>query len=392
MARSEVTLGFVGSGKVEKRNAYALLNDFIEANGGNAKFIFPLTSSFWNPALEVVADFARDNDIPVEAVVDDSTAKTRSLKTLLAGARRQHSSAAVAHKMASLLEEARKGYLIVCWDDEDEAAMAAVKEADAVGVGLLELTRGLDRIELVSEDGEDEDEPISDEVPEPETVEDVAADQDEEDDQEGTTSEEDENDDDGDVDDDADVEAEEEFEEAEAEDDLDTSEMEDQEAEAAELPQEDEEDVELPDVDDEEPEPVTAGMTEFQSRLIVAFEKFTDAIAQAVKVAMEEPGPVPKPAPARAAAKKAPAAKPAPAAKKTAPPAKAPAKKAAPKPAEKPAVKRTVPAKKAPAKAEPATNGKMSRAQAQKIIDGYRPRRGRPPADVTEARKVLGLA
>jgi hypothetical protein len=55
-------------------------------------------------------------------------------------------------------------------------------------------------------------------------------------------------------------------------------------------------------------------------------------------------------------------------------------------------VKRSVPAKKAPVKAEANGSGNMSKAAAQKIIDAYRPRRGRPPAEVTEARKILGLA
>jgi DNA-binding protein HU-beta len=88
------------------------------------------------------------------------------------------------------------------------------------------------------------------------------------------------------------------------------------------------------------------------------------------------------------AAAKATAPKRAPAAKKVAPPVKKtapPAKKATP-------AKRAAPAKKAtPAPAE-TNGGTMSRAEAQRVIDQYRPRRGRPPSEVTEARRILGLA
>lgn len=411
MARSELTLGFVGSGKVEKRNAYSLLRDLIDAEGGNVKFIFPMTKVFWNEALDVVSAYAMDNGIPVEAVVDDTTAKMREIKVMLTGARRQHQSAAVAHKMASLLEEARNGKLIVLWDDEDEAAMDAVKAADEKGVPLLELTRGLDRIELVAgEDGEDEDEPISDEVDEEETVsdEDENAGQDPSEDE--IPDEEEQNEEE--------PEAEEEFEEAEAEEDLDTTaqsepDVEDDDDDEAEdefpeddseefsLPEEDESDVAVLDMEEDIVEEIrqVTGMSEFQRRLLAVLENTSNAFVKAIDALLAEAGAKPlglAEAPKKAASSKPAAARPAKkvaAPVKKAAPAKAPAKKAPPaKAVEKPAVKRSVPTKKAPAKAETNGTGSMSKAQAQKIIDAYRPRRGRPPADVTEARKVLGLA
>ncbi|HET7110123.1 MAG TPA: hypothetical protein VFI41_04585 [Gemmatimonadales bacterium] len=419
MARSELTLGFVGSGKVEKRNAYALLRDLIDAEGGNAKFIFPLTKSFWNEALQVVSQFAVDNGIPVEAIVDDSTAKTKELKSLLAGARRQHQSTAVPHKLASLLEEARNGKLIVLWDDEDEAALDTVREADSKGIDLLELTRGLDRIELVSsEDGEDEElMPASDEIPEEdeENESENDADEDEtagqEESDEEIPSEEDENDDEEDE-----PEAEEEFPEAEAEDDLDAGDEDgddDDEDEAEEfpedegeeefsLPEEDEADVAVLDMEQDIVEEVrqVSGMSEFQRRLLAVLENTSNAFVKAIDALLAESGgTVPtklakpaiesKPAARKAVSQKPAAARPA---KKVAAPVKKAAKTAPPAKKATAPVKRTVPAKKAaPAKAS-SNGGGMSKAQAQKIIDAYRPRRGRPPADVTEARKVLGLA
>jgi hypothetical protein len=397
MARSELTLGFVRTGKVEKRNAYALLRDLIDAEGGNAKFILPMTKAFWNPALEVVSSFAVDNGVPVEAVVDDSTAKVKELKALLGGARRQHQSTAVAHKLASLLEEARNGKLIVLWDDEDEAGLDAVREADAKGIALLELTRGLDRIELVTGD-EEADEPVSDEIPEAEIVAENDLNEAENAGQpapeDEIPAEEEEN---GDEDDESS-----DFPEPEAEDDLDSDEDEDEADEDGELPEDEE--FSLPEEDDtdvavldmeqdivEEVRQVT-GMSEFQRRLLAVLEKASEAFVAAVEAIMAEAQPAPKAAMAvesKPAAAKATAPKRAPAAKKVAPPVKKtapPAKKATP-------AKRAAPAKKAtPAPAETNGGGTMSRAEAQRVIDQYRPRRGRPPSEVTEARRILGLA
>lgn len=399
MARSELTLGFVGSGKVEKRNAYALLRDLIEAEGGNAKFIFPMTKAFWNPALEVVSQYAIDNAVPVEAVVDDTTAKTRELKAMLTGARRQHQSSAVAHKMASLLEEARNGKLIVLWDDEDEAALDTVRAADEKGIALLELTRGLDRIELVA--GDDGDEPASDEIPEAEEAvieepEDETPDQEpsedeippemEEDSAEENTESTEEFAAEADDDDDADDEAADEFPEDEGEE--------------FSLPEEDESDVAVLDMEQDIVEEVrqVTGMSEFQRRLLTVLERTSEALVGAIGAVMAEEGmgPAPKPQAATKAPQKAASSKPAAArpAKKVAPPVKKAAKAAPPT---KAPVKRTVPAKKVPAKtaapkAEENGKGSMTKTAAQKIIDGYRPRRGRPPAEVTEARKVLGLS
>lgn len=369
MARSELTLAFVGSGKVERRNAFALLKDLIDAEGGNVKFIFPLTKTYWNEALEVVSAYALDNGIPVEAVVDDSTSKVKELKALLTGARRQHQSAAVPNKVASLLEEARNGKLIVLWDDEDEAALEVVRVAHEKGVALLELTRGLDRIELVTgdDDGDAEDEGAGQEMSDEEIPAEI--------------------DDDGEAEDDAEIETVEEFEETEAEDDLDAG---------ADLPEEDDAEASLPEEDDDvavmENEVVeeirTTGMSEFQRRLLVVLEQASAAFVAAVNAVLadEAPAPVKMAVESKTSARKSTAP-----VKKTAPP-----KKAAAAPAKKsvaPPVKRTVPKKTtAPAKAESNGDGAMTKAAAQKIIDGYRPRRGRPPAEVTEARKVLGLS
>lgn len=428
-ARSEITLGFVGSGKVEKRNATALLRDLIDASGGNARFILPMTKAFWNDNLAVVSDFAVENSIPVEAIVDDTTAKMREIKHLLSAARRQHQSAAAAFKMAGLLEEAKDGRLVVLWDDEDEDSLDAVRAADEKGLPLLELTRGLDRIELVADDEDEGEEPVSDEAPEePEARE-------EEDD--GTADEQEAEEPEEDEPDAEPEEEEEDFPEAEAEEDLPAA----AEDEAPEEFPDDEAAFVAPAEEEKEPAvaaliastppelrehlahlQATAGLSDFQARLVAVLTATAESLLAAVEMvtrtpttiyttgggnlagnvavsfaagmeskaaaekALAEPVPDEEPAeepvkPRRArSARKAPASKPE--------PEEAPGRprRAAPKDDEE-EPPRTVRRRTAAA----SSNG-MSREEAKKIMDEYRPKRGRPPAEVMEARKVLGLA
>jgi hypothetical protein len=377
--RSEITIGFVGSGAVEKKNTAGLLRDFIDANGGAVKAVLPLTKEHWNENLAIVADFLIAQDIPIEAIVDDTTAKMREIKAVLTVVRRQHQSTAVPHKMASLLEDARDASLIVLWDDEDDNVHSTVREvADRGGITLLDLTDGLDKIDLQlpeNEAEEDDEDPISDEVPDDED-EPVVSDEESEIDK--TSSDQ--------------AEYSEAEENAADEEDQPEDEFED-DGGYDELPSEDEEEFELPQ-EDEEPvltelmDTNVGSMNEFQARLLLLLEKLVDAIthwtpAPQVPDLTEAAEAMAAAAPAKPVATKA---KPAPAPE---PPKPVRRTVKAAKKSVAPPAKKVAPAKKtAPAAVAPKG---MSKAAAQKIMAEYRPRRGRPPAEVTEARKVLGL-
>lgn len=435
---SEITLGFVGSGKVEKKNVNALLRDLIDASGGSAKFILPMTRTYWNPNLALIAAFAVEQGIPFEAIVDESTAKMRDLKEYLGTARRQHQAAAAAVKLATLLEGAREASLIVLWNDEDEDALDAVRAADEKNVPLLELTRGLDRIELTDDEAEDDDEEVEhdedDEDVEPESDE-----VDDEDEEEAATPGEDDPYTQAELEamdrkelvavagdfgvatvkrqpaniikdilaaqDEPDPEEEEEFDEVEAEDDLeaaaeDEDEQEDEDEEDEYAPDAEEEEFVAPDEPDDTTLLADGPMTEFEAQLLSILQDISASLAvnagRAATPAMAtESKAVAKEVMAevlKAPAKPARARKPAPAPEPEEEEEEAPApvrraKRTAPAPSAPPA-KRSV--RRPAAKEE--TNGSMSKAAAQKVLDSYRPRRGRPPAEVTEARKVLGLA
>lgn len=396
MPRSEICIGFVGSGRIEKRNAYNLLRDYIDAQGGSVKAILPLTKSYWNENLGIVANFLVENDIPLEAVVDSTTAKLREIKPFLSVARKQHQTTAVAHKMASLLKSARVGNLIVLWEDEDDNVHDAVRAAHDSQITLLELTNGLDHIDLDIEDDQEE-EPISDEAEMDETDEDEEEFEDEDADDDAESDEEDLEEDEDDLDEDAEEDLEE-----EAEDDLEEEDSDGEEEDDSEEEFEDSEE-EFEDSEEEDNEEMLSellesddAMTDFQTKLIEVLER---AVVALERTAFGDSGAPAKPAVKSLAPRRS--ARTAPSEKTAAPrPTKrtakkttttAPAKtKAAPTKSEAPATKRRTTRK--PAAAAASDNGTMSKAKARRILEDYRPRRGRPPAEVTEAKKVLGLA
>jgi hypothetical protein len=407
MVRSAIVLGFVGSGAVEKKNTTSLLRDWIDGNGGNVKAVLPMTREYWNEHLTTVADFLMAAEIPIEAIVDDSTAKMRELKPYLSAARKQYQSTAVPHKMTAVLGEAVDARLVVLWDDEDDCVHDTVRAVHkAGGIAMIDLTDGLDRIVLDNPDDEEAEEeeefeePTSDELPDA----DEAEDEDEEDEEAGEDDDEEE------------MEGEEDENEEESEDgdDADAEEDLDEEDEAAEFPDFEDGEFEMPEEDEENVltelmETEAGPMTEFQGKLIALLERVVSLLESDAKPAGgTKTGRMSAAAPVKAAAAPKPAAK-----KSVAPPVKraakattaapaggtvrspakkAPVKKAAPAPTTrrtvKPAAKKTAPAKKAPVAS---SNGSMTKKAAQAILDDYRPRRGRPPAEVTEAKKVLGL-
>lgn len=331
-------------GKVEKRNAHALLRDWVDERGGTAKFIVPMTKAHWNTGLAAVCDFAAEHNLMVEAVVDESTSRVKELAPYLKQVRKQHQAAAPVTKLVALLEAGRKPHLLVLWDDEDEDALQALMKADDAKIPMFDLARGMDPV-LLTDDGEEEQEQVTLSSPEDD--------------------------------------------EADEEEELPGPEEEDEPDDEEELPEEPEEDEELPDFSEEEEEPlvleddeeipaVSSTLTEFESRMLDVLERLADALSngkapRATRKAAKAPE-APKAAPS---APKAPrGTQKAPEAKKSAPAPKAPA---------------TKPARKAAPPKAAASNGEMSKAEAQRLLDSYVPRRGRPPAEITKARQVLGL-
>lgn len=157
-----LTIGFIGSGEVEADTIASLVGDFVEANGGaeNVTFIIPLTEDFFTDAVKAVAEFASEQDIAYEVVIDDSTEKKRGLKGYLSGAQAQHKVARVGNKVVSLLEKAASAKLFVAYNEEDTEAGKVLEKAIEKEIEALDLTQGLYKLEFDDPNASgDDDEP-----------------------------------------------------------------------------------------------------------------------------------------------------------------------------------------------------------------------------------------
>jgi hypothetical protein len=177
MARTTgLTLGFTGAGEVSEANAETLLVDYIEANGGRAKFLVPLSKDTWTKSMRIIAELALNREYPLEVVADPSAAKVKTIKTYLDQADRVHKVADVGARVLTLLSEASAGRLIALWDDEDEEGVGVVEAALDAGIEALDLTSGLELLRFADDEPEPDepepDEPEPDDESEPESDDD----------------------------------------------------------------------------------------------------------------------------------------------------------------------------------------------------------------------------
>ena len=159
-----LTLGFIGSGEVSAESVDALLSDYIDSEGdGEARFIIPATADLFHKGIQTVVAFAEENDLPVEILTNDST-KGKKFEAVKKQAKKETRA---ADPVAALIKELAKGNgqarLIALWDDEDEAMETAVEKADDASIPALDLTTGLDEIELTDDEEDDDKSPADDE-------------------------------------------------------------------------------------------------------------------------------------------------------------------------------------------------------------------------------------
>lgn len=169
---SDLTLGFIGTGKVSKRDVYAQLDDYIEAHAENgARFILATARDLWSPGLATVRRYAVDKDIPFE-VVHDGTAPPEALESARETTRVKTVEWRFFSKLVNAGEKARA---ILLWDDADEDYsrevydMAATHEVEA-----LDLTKGLQTLTYTDVPDSEEAEELTVEPDEPEQEEEVA--------------------------------------------------------------------------------------------------------------------------------------------------------------------------------------------------------------------------
>lgn len=176
-----ITLGFIGTGEIKPKTTRSLLADLIEAAEGNARFLIPVTKDLWNDGLATVVAYAEAQQIPYEVITDESTATLKgSAPEAVEGALKSHKVARPVAKLVGTLAKAPQPTLIVLWDDEDDTLFTAAELAIEEHIPVLDLTSGLDEVELAEEeDGEEASEPADDEeeapgLPESDDDEEVA--------------------------------------------------------------------------------------------------------------------------------------------------------------------------------------------------------------------------
>lgn len=151
------TLGFIGKGDVSARNVKALLTDELE-QVTSPKFILPITKDHWTETLADVAQYAIKNDIPFEAVTDDSTAKLKDAKDVLGEALKTHKVARVTSKLVGILADSPNPKLVIAWDDEDDEAVRAFTLADKDDIDAYDFCSGLDKLRFGEPEPENEPE------------------------------------------------------------------------------------------------------------------------------------------------------------------------------------------------------------------------------------------
>jgi hypothetical protein len=174
-------LGVWGQGESTPDNVGALLDDFLEGAGNvSPRFLVPLDKELTTETITAVLDYAVEKDIPYE-VVYERKPTTRALKTYIEGAAKEHqfddkvtdddrfesTEDAIADNFAVMLgEKPDDARLLFLWaeddkgdpDEDDQRLLAAVADC---GVVALDLTQGLDVLDVGAADdgGEPEPEP-----------------------------------------------------------------------------------------------------------------------------------------------------------------------------------------------------------------------------------------
>lgn len=178
-SKKQATIGIFGLGEANAKNLTPLLDDFLD--GLEATFIVPITKDHTTDSVQAVLDYAADKDIPFHAVIDDSVAKSRTLKALLKDADGETKATDVGVEIVNLLKDAEDGRLVMLWDEElgdgeDGGAYDAVEYADEHDIPAYNLCKAMQVIDFgddgsgesaaeETDDGEDEEEPPAKEAP-----------------------------------------------------------------------------------------------------------------------------------------------------------------------------------------------------------------------------------
>ena len=176
-------LGVWGQGEATPENIAAQLDDFIDGAGNvTPKFLVPLDKELTSDAVLATAQYAIEKGYDVEVVYQEKP-RTKALREIVEAASKEHqhdepvtederfesTEDAIADNFAVLLGDAKDARLLFLWaegendepDEDDQRLLAAVADC---GVTALDLSAGLEVIDVSPAD----DEPEGGDEPEPE--------------------------------------------------------------------------------------------------------------------------------------------------------------------------------------------------------------------------------
>lgn len=142
-----VTIGIIGTGALTDSNVQALLGDFVEALG-DVEIILPVTKGSWGQAMSHVVQFVLKNDIPFQAIVDETTNMSEEFRGIVREAEKVHNVQRVPNKLLNLLEKSKRPILIAIWDDEDEDTIKAVDRALELEIPAHNMMLGLQELSI----------------------------------------------------------------------------------------------------------------------------------------------------------------------------------------------------------------------------------------------------
>lgn len=275
---SSLVLGFFGRESVHRRNAEALLEDFVKAyhrnnKGAKVRFILAIPDEGFTDTLEELADYAVNSDYQIGLVGHPSAFEDPRVQHYVEQARgsicelsKQNSLAqGTVNFIAAYKVMADVKLILLSNPEEDDLAYIAVEVAMGKDISVRSLLNGLDMVTVtppeneqehtqmprpVEEEEYDEEEIDEDEEEDFEPSEDEDEEEDEEPEDEDDEEADEEDDEEGDAVEEEDVEEEDDVDDEGAEED---DEAEDEDEEEEDLDEEDD-DAEEEDVEEEKEE------------------------------------------------------------------------------------------------------------------------------------------
>lgn len=147
-------IAVLGKGKVTRRSAVAMVEDFVEATKGDHRLLLPVPEQV-TPLVRYVSDWAIDMGVPIEALVPQEETEDSALEEILESSVRAHvTDSRWTDSLIGLLSPGDKILLAYGEGDPDSDHVLAL--AARMDVDCYDLTDGMTRLVWEDEDAPEE--------------------------------------------------------------------------------------------------------------------------------------------------------------------------------------------------------------------------------------------